>query len=255
MLTTDNLTGSPNWLDIASTDIPATAEFYGAVFGWTFQSAGPDTGGYGFFQVDGKTVAAIGALVGDDAVPAWTVYFNTPDAEATAKAVEEGGGTVRLAPFDVLDAGRMACFTDPGGAEFAVFQPGTVKGLDVTSKYNTLGWTELHATDHAAAMAFYGSLFDWRGGELDMAGTPYTTLSTSTGDLLATSFGGIIAPDEGTQSRWLPYFDVEDADDILAKTQENGGSVLVPVVDVPGVGRLARCADPAGVAFAVLQPA
>src|SRR5689334_15801466 len=161
MLTTDNLTGSPNWLDIASADIPATSEFYGAVFGWTYQSAGPDTGVYGFFQVDGKTVAAIGKLVGDDAVPAWTVYFNAPDAEATAKAVEQGGGTVRVAPFDVTDAGRMACFTDPGGAEFAVFQPGAVKGLEVTSKFNTFGWAELHAADAPAAMSFYSALFDW----------------------------------------------------------------------------------------------
>jgi predicted enzyme related to lactoylglutathione lyase len=255
MLTTDNITGSPNWLDIASSDIPATSAFYGAVFGWTYESAGPDTGGYGFFQVDGKTVAAIGELVGDDAVPAWTVYFNTPDAEATAKAVEEGGGTVRVAPFDVLDAGRMACFTDPGGAEFAVFQPGSVKGLEVTSKFNTFGWAELHAADAPAAMSFYRSLFDWRGGELDLGGTPYTTLSTATGDMWATSFGGLTTAQDGAHAHWLPYFDVADADDSTAKVQENGGSVLMPVVDVPGVGRLAHFADPSGVAFAVLQPA
>lgn len=39
MLTTDFPTGAPCWIDLGSPDIPATAEFYRKVFGWTFQSA------------------------------------------------------------------------------------------------------------------------------------------------------------------------------------------------------------------------
>jgi uncharacterized protein len=38
-----------------------------------------------------------------------------------AKAVEQDGGTVRVEAFDVMDAGRMACLTDPVGAEFSVW--------------------------------------------------------------------------------------------------------------------------------------
>lgn len=126
MLTTDFVTGSPNWVDLGSPDTMAAAAFYGAVFGWELQSAGPDAGGYGFFQKDGKTVAALGPLTDEGARSAWTVYFQTPDADATAKAVEQGGGVVRAEPFDVMEAGRMAAFTDPGGAEFAVWQPAAV---------------------------------------------------------------------------------------------------------------------------------
>ena len=33
MLTTDFRTGSPCWIDLGSPDIPATATFYGTVFG------------------------------------------------------------------------------------------------------------------------------------------------------------------------------------------------------------------------------
>ncbi|MEU7241323.1 VOC family protein [Streptomyces sparsogenes] len=57
---------------------------------------------------------------GPDPRAAWTPYFHTPDADATAALVTEAGGTVRAAPFDVFDEGRMAQFTDPGGARFAV---------------------------------------------------------------------------------------------------------------------------------------
>jgi predicted enzyme related to lactoylglutathione lyase len=53
MLTTSFVDGSPNWTDLAASDVSQAAEFYGALFGWQFQSAGPDSGGYGFFTRGG----------------------------------------------------------------------------------------------------------------------------------------------------------------------------------------------------------
>ncbi|MFI9106162.1 VOC family protein [Streptomyces fildesensis] len=254
MLTTDFTTGAPNWLDLASPDITATAAFYAAVFGWTFESAGPDAGGYGMFQKDGGTVAALGQLTEEGAGSAWTVYFRTPDTDATTKAVEQAGGTVRVEPFDVMEAGRMSCLTDPGGAEFAVWQPGAVKGLEKTSEHNTLLWVELHVPDPSAALAFYRSLFGWRSSEMTMPGMTYTVLSTADGDQEDASFGGMVAAREGMEPRWIPYFDAADADDIVTRVQANGGTVLAPAEDVPDVGRIAWLADPFGAPFAVLKP-
>ena len=57
MLGTDFRTGSPNWIDLGSPDTDTAAAFYGSVFGWQYVSAGPDAGGYGFFQKGGKTVS------------------------------------------------------------------------------------------------------------------------------------------------------------------------------------------------------
>ncbi len=170
MLSTHFVTGAPSWLDLGSTDTAGAADFYGAVFGWSFDSAGPEAGGYGFFQKDGKTVAAVGPLTEEGASPAWTVYFQTPDSDATAKAVEQAGGTVRVEPFDVMDAGRMSCFTDPGGAEFSVWQPAGVKGLEKTSEPDTLCWVELHVGDTSAALTFYRALFGWRSQEMEVPG-------------------------------------------------------------------------------------
>lgn len=255
MLTTDFVTGAPNWLDLASPDTAATAAFYTAVFGWSFESAGPDAGGYGFFQQDGKTVAALGLLTEEGASPAWTVYFRTPDADATAKSVEQSGGTVRVAPFDIMDAGRMSCLTDPGGAEFAVWQPGTTQGLEKTSEDNTLIWVELHAPDPSAVLSFYRSLFGWRSSDMGMLdGMTYTVLSTADGEQEDASFGGLVPVREGMEPRWMPYFNAADADDIVARVQENGGAVLAPAADVPDVGRIAWLADPFGAPFAILNP-
>ena len=59
---------------------------------------------------------------------------------------------------------------------------------------------------------------------------------------------------EQQEPRWIPYFDAADADDIAARVQANGGSVLMPAADVPDVGRIAWLADPFGAPFAVLKP-
>ncbi|MER5934771.1 VOC family protein [Streptomyces sp. NPDC002054] len=254
MLATDFRTGSPNWLDLGSPDTTGAAAFYGVVFGWEFVSAGPDAGGYGFFHKGGKTVAAMGPLMDEGAEPAWMVYFQTPDIQTTAKAVEQGGGQVRAEPMDVMGEGWLAQFTDPGGAEFAVWQPGKTKGLGVASADNTLCWVELHTADPVAAIAFYRTLFGWRSQEMDAPGMTYRVLSVGEGDQQDGSFGGVAPLQESDDTRWVPYFAVADVDAIATAVAENGGTVLMPGVDVPDVGRIAWLADTSGAVFAVLRP-
>ncbi|MFF4157423.1 VOC family protein [Streptomyces sp. NPDC001678] len=255
MLTTNFVTGAPNWLDLGSPDTEAAAAYYGRVFDWSFESAGPESGGYGFFQLGGATVAALGPLTDEAASSAWTVYFHTPDADATAQAVEKGGGTVRVAPFDVMEAGRMGCFTDPGGAEFAVWQPAAVDGLEKASDEGALCWTELHTGDPTAAKAFYRGLFGWRSEDMKVPGMTYTVLSTAEGELQDASFGGVVPlRDESEIPRWIPYFAVADVDEVVTNTQGAGGTVLMPASDVPDVGRMAWLADPFGAPYAVIKP-
>jgi predicted enzyme related to lactoylglutathione lyase len=181
MLGTDFTTGSPNWLDLGSPDTEAAAAFYGAVLGWRFVSAGPDTGGYGFFQVDGKTVAALGPLTEEGANSAWMIHFKTGDIAATVEAVTAGGGTVRMEPMDVMGEGMLAQATDPQGAQFALWQPGRTAGLELTSAPNALLWAELHAPDPEADIAFYQGLFGWRSQEMPAPGMTYRVLSTAPG--------------------------------------------------------------------------
>ncbi|GAA3104335.1 VOC family protein [Streptosporangium carneum] len=253
MLTTDYVPGAPNWIDLGSPDVEASAAFYGSLFGWSFQSAGPEAGGYGFFQLDGRTVAAAGPLVAEGAIPAWTVYFHTADADATTKAVEQAGGTVRFAPDDVFTAGRMAGFTDPGGAEFAVWQPGETKGLDLVTVPGSLAWTELYVPDPDAVRPFYQSVFDWRVQELPFDGITYIVVSAAEGE--SADQGGLMPLQEGDRPHWLPYFEVPDCDTTVALAGTLGGTVLVPAVDVADVGRFAVISDPNGARFAVITSA
>jgi predicted enzyme related to lactoylglutathione lyase len=258
MLSTNYVPGAPNWIDLGSPDIDASVAFYGGLFGWTFQSLGPEAGGYGFFQLDGRTVAAVGPLMQQGAGPSWTIYFQTPDADLTAKTVEQAGGTVRFEPMDVFTAGRMAGFTDPTGAEFAAWQPNETKGLDAVTEPGTLCWTELHTTDAAAARNFYHAVFAWDAQDMPLpGGLTYTVVSTTGGGQEA-SIGGIMQlADEyiasGATSHWLPYFEVTDVDAVVTKANQTGGTVHMPAVDMEGVGRMAALADPSGALFSVIK--
>ncbi|MVU76803.1 VOC family protein [Nocardia sp. ET3-3] len=254
MLTTEFVTGAPSWIDLGSPEPGAAAAFYAAVFGWTYQSAGPDTGGYGMFQLDGKTVAGLGPLTEAGANSAWTVYFQTPDADATAKAAEQAGATIRTEPFDVMGAGRMANLTGPLGAQFALWQPGEFAGFEAAGTPGALVWVELHVSDPAAAAAFYRTVFDWRTADSGMPEMPYTILSTGEGDQQAAEFGGIAPLQEGETAHWLPYFAVEDVDDRVAAAIAASGTAVVPAMDIPTVGRFAILADPFGATFALLKP-
>jgi uncharacterized protein len=252
MLGTDFRPGSPVWIDLGSPDPDAAIAFYGAVFGWRFVSAGAGAGGYGFFQKDGKTVAALGPLTEEGATPSWTPYFHSADIQATARDVIAGGGSVRLDPVQVGD-GWLTQLTDPLGAQFAALQPGM--GLEKTSEDNALVWVELHVGDPVAAIRFYQELFGWRTVEMGEPGMTYRVLSIKDGDQQEGAFGGVSElQSEQETTRWVPYFAVADAEAVLTAVQENGGSMLMPIADVPDVGQIAWLADPGEAVFAVLKP-
>ncbi|MEU2586006.1 VOC family protein [Streptomyces avermitilis] len=259
MLTTRFVTGAPNWLDIGTPDIDGATSFYGGLFGWQFRSAGPDAGGYGFFQLSGKTAAGGMQTTPEQGPPSWTVYFQSPDAEATAKAAEQAGGSVFLPPMDVMGQGHMAILADQAGVPFGVWQPGRTKGLDVAGAPGSLCWIELYTPDIARAAAFYNKVFGWETSAVPFPGGTYTSINPAGTEPEAMFGGAVPLQDDPTEAKsgayWLPYFEVEDTDATVAKAQELGGKVRMPATDLEGVGRPARLADPYGARFAVIKSA
>jgi len=256
MLSTDFVDGAPAWVDLGTPDVAKSAGFYGSVFGWKFESAGPDAGGYGMFTHDGQTVAAAGPLTEQGAASSWTLYFRTSDADATAAAVGKAGGTVRAEPADVMSEGRFAQFTDPAGAMFAVWQPGNTKGLGAVNEPGTLGWTELTTPDVAGAKSFYFDVLGWETDDQPMGEFTYTVIRPAGGGA-SDGQGGImpLSPEmaaAGATTRWQPYFEVPDCDAAAAAVTAGGGTVVVPPNDIPGVGRFAVALDPDGAQFAMI---
>lgn len=262
MITTDFVPGSPCWLDLGAPDVGAAAGFYRSVFGWEYRPVGPEAGGYGVFRLDGEAVAGLGPLDEEGARPAWTVYFRVPDADAATRTVRESGGTVRVPPTEVGGEGRMAQCTDPQGGRFAVWEPGSTKGLEAVDGPGSLSWTELCTTDTDGAKEFYGNLFGWRTQDVDLPGDGGTyTLITPAGLPEERMHGGMIRlPAEqlrpaGGGPYWHPVFGTADCDATAAGVAAGGGTVRMGPEDAEGIGRLAVCADPAGAEFVVLAPA
>ncbi|MFF1832608.1 VOC family protein [Streptomyces sp. NPDC058231] len=261
MLTTEFVTGAPNWLDLSTPDLEAAAAFYQALLGWEFEPGGTETGGYGMFTLNGKSVAGAMAVPPERAKSSWTVYFRTSDVDATAKAVAQAGGTVPFPPMDVLDFGRMGGFTDRGGAYFGTWQPRKNPGLGAVGGPRTLCWAELYTPDVPAAAAFYGMVFGWEthGAALPGGGGSYTLIRTRGGGE-ESEFGGLLplgtAPVQAVPGpHWLPYFEVDDCDATVADVERLGGKLTRAPVEKAGVGTFADVADPFGAHFAVIRSA
>ncbi|OIJ66365.1 VOC family protein [Streptomyces mangrovisoli] len=259
MLTTRFVNGAPNWIDLGTPDLDGARSFYGGLFGWQWQSAGEDAGGYGYFQLDGRTVAGALQNPPEQGPPSWNVYFRTADADATAKAAEGAHGSVLLAPMDVLGEGRMAVLADKAGVPFGLWQPALTKGIDVASEPGSLTWLELYTPDIAAAAAFYYAVLGLETSAVSFPGGIYTCVNPAHAGEDA-MFGGFVPlAEDPVESEsgpcWLPYFEATDTATVVEKAQELGGTVRMPATDVEGVGRLAKLADPYGARFAVITSA
>ncbi|MEV7477910.1 VOC family protein [Streptomyces halstedii] len=254
------VTGAPNWTDLGTPDVEAATDFYHGLLGWELVRGGPETGGYGMYQLGGKTVAGVMTVTEEQGKPAWSVYFQTPDADATARTVEQAGGTAAFPPMDVMDYGRMGGFTDNAGAYFGVWQPGTNTGLGVIMEPGSLIWSELYTPDVPAAAAFFQTVFGWQTESMEFSDGSYTMVRPAGSEGADSTFGGLVALDSVPERaavgpHWLPYFHVEDCDKAAADVERLGGTVTIPATDIPDVGRVATFADPAGAAFAVIKPA
>ncbi|MEV7289949.1 VOC family protein [Streptomyces sp. NPDC093252] len=258
MLSTHFVTGAPNWIDLGTPDIDRATTFYQGLFGWQWRSAGPGTGGYGFFQLDGRTVAGVMATPPEQGPPAWTVFFRTEDADATTGTARAVRGTVLAEPLDVLDRGRMAILTDRGGGAYGIWQPGRTEGFEVTGESGALVWVELYTRDIAAAAGYYHKVLGWETSSVAFPGGSYTCVNPA-GQDEDTMFGGLVPLDEDPteasgEPYWLPYFATDDPDAVCARATELGGTVRLAPLDLPDVGRVARLADPFGARFALLRP-
>jgi uncharacterized protein len=254
MTMTEHRPGTPCWVDLAAPDLDATAHFYTTLFGWTAHtSPEPEAGGYTIFQLGDVPVAAAGPLLNPEQPPAWTWYAATTDADATARSVQEAGGSVLVAPFDVLDAGRMAVFLDPAGAAFSAWQPGAMRGAGVLHEPGALRWVELMTRSPEAAREFYPRVFGWEVSESE-GPQAYTRWG-----MAGEQFGGMMAM-VGDQwpadlpDHWMVYFQVADIDATCATLKELGGNVSVGPFDAGDVGRVAIVGDNAGAFFSLIQP-
>jgi uncharacterized protein len=119
-----NEPGALSWNELNTRDVSGAEEFYGAVFGWTFETEGMgEAGSYTTINLGGNPVGGVlnqrERGVPDEVPAHWAVYFAVEDADATVERVKELGGSVMVPPTDI-PAGRFSIVGDPHGAMFTV---------------------------------------------------------------------------------------------------------------------------------------
>src|ERR1700746_1719113 len=111
--------GTPNWVDLQTTDQSAAKQFYASLLGWSYDdNPMPQGGVYSMATVNGETVAAIAPMppgVPEGRPPMWNTYIAVDDVDAAVDKVGSAGGQVLMAPMDIGEAGRMAFVADPAG--------------------------------------------------------------------------------------------------------------------------------------------
>ncbi len=128
----------------------------------------------------------------------------------------------------------------------------------VFTTHGAFSWAELMTTDVEAAKQFYEQVFAWKIKEMPMPdGNGTYTLVRSALQDEKDGIGGIMPmPPEmpaGVPPSWTPYVTVDNVDEAVAKATALGGEVVMPAMDVEGVGRMAWIKDPQGAVIAVIK--
>jgi uncharacterized protein len=239
--------GVPSWVDIGTHDLSAGVRFYSELFGWEGQDMGEEAGHYTIVSKDGRQVAAISPAQ-DPGPPRWTTYVNVDDVDEVAAQAQAAGGTVIVAPMDVMAAGRMAIFADTTGAIIAAWQPGQHLGAGLVNEPGSFTWSELSSSDMAKSKAFYSAVFGWDWGGAD----EYAEAQVN-----GRTIGGLMARRPDTPAEvpdgWLVYFGTADLDADVATATEAGATVIAGPTEIPGTGRFSVLTDPQGAVFALFQ--
>jgi predicted enzyme related to lactoylglutathione lyase len=248
--------GSPSWTDLWTSDTEGSRKFYGELFGWEASEPDPAFGGYFMFNLNGVPVAGAMGDMGDmHANNTWKTYLDTPDIAKAVQIAEAAGAKIIVPPTPVAELGTQCVVIDPTGAEVGAWQAGTFPGFTVLNEHGAPSWFELHTRDHAAAVDFYRSVFQWDTSTIaDTDEFRYTVMRDPSGD---GELAGIMDASgflpEGSPSQWSVYWEVDDVNASVDKVKALGGSVVMDPEDTP-YGRLASVADSAGAPFKLRTP-
>jgi predicted enzyme related to lactoylglutathione lyase len=215
--------GAPAYLQLPSSDVAASARFYGSVFGWSTDAewaAFEAPGLIGQWVLDREPSSTSGPVV----------WLAVASLGAALQAVEEHGGQVLAPP--VLDQGArwLAEVLDPSGNRVGIVSAaGPVRSQTLVS-----------VADVEASSRWYVEVLGLRS---DHGGPEYERLLTADGTLVLQlhrfdvdhHHGHIGAP--GAEGVLLWFGEVSDLDGCVARAESLGSPVVLEPHRNPPVGQ------------------
>lgn len=256
----ERLPGKIIWRDLLTNDPAASQKFYGALFGWEFDSIGSAAGlskdsAYTLIRHEGRLIGGMIdtlALNNRADISQWVISMSVSDIDAAVAAFAAGGGNVIAPPTDLQRRGRVAVVRDKEGALLALLQ--TVAG-DPADRQPELGdflWDELWTTNVDGATTFYENLTGlematWDVDENQESGATYRLLQAGE----AARVGIMPNPLNDLGPVWVSYIRVNSPASIASRVAEFGGRVIVEAQPRPLGGEVAFIAGPSGAGIAL----
>jgi predicted enzyme related to lactoylglutathione lyase len=109
-------------MELSTSDVAAAKEFYQAIFGWQYHDMDSPTGPYTFVMAGDKPIGGMQANPMPEVPSNWLGYIGVESVARTVAEIESHGGKVLVPETQVGEMGKLAIFTDPQGAAFAIWE-------------------------------------------------------------------------------------------------------------------------------------
>ena len=247
--------GKVVWADLVTPDLIVAENFYGGLFGWTFQTIHTGDSDYAVAMAHGRPVAGLlqkPIPAGEHRQSAWLTFVAVRDVDAAKRMALAHGAKVVSESKSYPARGRQAVLADPEGAVFAILASSSGDAPDLLAVPGEWIWSSLLSRDPGVEAAFYQEVFAYDAFDLASDdGLEHVILSSD--DFARASVNSLPGDAARRHAHWLNFVRVDNTRDMVAKALASGGRVLVePHVDRHG-GEVAVVADPAGAPFGLME--
>ena len=115
-------------------------------------------------------------------------------------------------------------------------------------------WNELRTRDAERAKQFYETTIGWSFEPMPMEGDKTYWIATQGGKPVAGLFPLSSPQFDDVPESWIPFLAVDDVDMRVAKAIKAGAKLVMPIFDVPDVGRIAMLMEPSGAGIGWMTP-
>lgn len=245
------------WVDIKTSDMQTTKDFYSELFGWDFKDETFAGRVYTKIYLGKEELGGLtdlkSSIFPKETPSHVSIYVAVQNVDKTASQVIELGGEVLLEPSDVMQEGRMATIKDPtGGAVFSLWEAKKFRGMN--TDINVEGapsWFELMTTDITASAEFYSKLFQWTLETPSKSGFTHALFKNK--EEYVSGLKAIPIEMGLINSQWLVCFTVENFDGTLEKSQLLGAKIVYKNQYIPSIGRLAMFISPDGLLCSIIE--
>jgi predicted enzyme related to lactoylglutathione lyase len=118
----------------------------------------------------------------------------------------------------------------------------------------TFRWNELRTRDAKRAMKFYSEAIGWTFERTTTPDGHDYWLAMHGGRPVAGLFHLDSPQYDRVPESWMPFLAVDDVDARVARAERAGAKLVMPIFDVPGVGRIAMLMEPGGAGIGWMTP-